>query len=243
VDDYIERDVPAILDAVRSDSGQAQVSWVGHSMGGILLMFYGIEHPDAPIHRFVALGSALDYRPGHSTFRDLRATRRLAGSWLKTLPFGDIARANAWVAGQGPRLGPEKMNFWRSNMDRDVLRTLMAQGFDAISMQVLDDLDTTFNPLGFTRDAGKIAYLGRAGDFRVPTCLIAGTRDEQAVPETIDATMRLLTGARELEVKRVGRAFGEADDYGHVDLVVGKRADREVWPTIIKFLGRESASA
>jgi hypothetical protein len=70
------------------------------------------------------------------------------------------------------------------------------------------------------------------------TCLMAGSRDVQAVPESIDATVRALSHAPELEVRRLGRAFGHADDYGHVDLVVGKRAHEEVLPLIVDFLGR-----
>jgi pimeloyl-ACP methyl ester carboxylesterase len=238
IDDYVERDLPAILDAVRSDTGRERVSWVGHSMGGILMMFYAIEHPDAPVDRFVALGSALDYRPGKSAFRQLRAARPFAGDWLKVFPFGEVARVNALFAGQGPVVGPEKMNFWRSNVDKDVLRAVLSKGFGPISMRLLDDLDTTFAPGGFSRDAGKIVYLPRAKDFRLATCLMAGSRDVQAVPESIDATVRALSHAPELEVRRLGRAFGHADDYGHVDLVVGKRAHEEVWPLIVDFLGR-----
>ncbi len=236
LDEYMERDVPAILAAVLESTGRKTVHWVGHSMGGLLMMMYAIENAAAPIDRFVAIGSALDYKPGKSVFRDLRPLRPLAGAWLDTFPFRRLGQLNALVAGHGPQMPAEHMNFWRSNVDHDVMRSVLARGFDDISMQLFDDLDTTFDSAGFSRKHGAIKYLPRTKDFHLRTCLIAGSRDVQATPEAVDATVRLLASAPVLEVERVGRAHGDADDYGHIDLVVGKRADHEVWPKILAFL-------
>ena len=236
LDDYMERDVPAILAAVLDSTGRQSVHWVGHSMGGILMMFYAIEHPDAPIDRFVALGSALDYQAGESVFRKLSLALPLAGSWLQTFPFGRLGQANSLVAGHGPVFPPERMNFWRSNIERDVMRAVLARGFDDISIQLFRDLNSTFTPRGFSRKQGSIAYLRRSHEFRLRTCLIGGSRDLQATPEAIDATARLLANAAELRVERLGLSHGQADDYGHIDLVVGKRAQQEVWPKILGFL-------
>ena len=60
IDDYIRTDVPTIIEAVRKKTGQQQVFWVGHSMGGMVM--YGFletyEHPEW-VKGFVALGSPL----------------------------------------------------------------------------------------------------------------------------------------------------------------------------------------
>jgi pimeloyl-ACP methyl ester carboxylesterase len=205
-------------------------------MGGILMMLHAIDHPDAPIERFVGVGSALDYRPGESVFRKLRPLRPLAGSWLQTFPFARLGQLNGLVSGYGPTFPAEQMNFVRSNVERSVARQILMRGFDDISMRLFDDLDTTFQDQGFSRKHGALHYLSRAKDFRLATCLIAGSRDVQATPEAIDATVQLLSGARILEVVRRGKLYGQEDDYGHIDLLVGKRASREVWPTILSFL-------
>lgn len=238
LDEYLEQDVPAIIDAVQRASGQRELGWVGHSMGGILLMLYGIEHPDVPVKRFVAIGSALDYRPGKSVHRETRALRPLAGNWLSTLPFGSLTRLNGLVAGKGPLLPAEKMNFWRRNMEPALMRCMLTIGFDSIPMDLLDDLSTTFDDVGLSRKQGTIVYLPRAHEYTVPTLLIGGSRDVQATPESITETARLLSGVRNLEVARFGKPHGHADDYGHVDLVVGRHVGVETWPAISEFLSR-----
>jgi len=236
LDDYMACDIPAIVEAARAASGQQRLHWVGHSLGGILLMLYAIEHPDAPIARFVAIGSSLDYRPGRSVYQDLHRVRGLLQSWLHEVPFDRFSHWNALSAGYGPSLLPEKMNFWRSNVERKIMRDMLQRGFTRVPMRLLLDLDSTFAPGGFSRAAGEVEYLSRTEDFCVPSCLIVGTRDVQCGEIAVDETARLLSRAPELRVARFGKSHGHVDDYGHFDLIVGKRAQREVWPTIRGFL-------
>jgi len=238
IDEYLEHDIPTIIETVLRASGGNRLQWVGHSMGGILLMLHAIEQPTLPVERFVAIGTALDYRPGNSVHRRTNRARPLAGNWLKTLPFDALSRLNGMVAGVGPLLPAEQMNFWRHNIEPEVMRRVLTTGFTPIPMRLLDDLATTFDDVGISRKNGSIAYLERAHEIRIPTCLIGGSRDAQATPEAIDDTARRLSGVSDLEVKYFGTQHGHANEYGHIDLVVGRNAETEVWPVISQFLGR-----
>src|SRR5262245_51082750 len=42
LDDYLEHDLPTIVNTALEASGQRTVHWVGHSMGGILMWMYGM---------------------------------------------------------------------------------------------------------------------------------------------------------------------------------------------------------
>jgi polyhydroxyalkanoate synthase subunit PhaC len=120
-DAYAEHDLPALIEAVLACSGHDKLAYVGHSMGGILGLAYGIEHPDAPFSCVLAACSSLDYRAGRSVYQDLNRIKSLA-KLLPFVPFRALARANALVAGVGPAFPPESINFYRSNVEREVLR-------------------------------------------------------------------------------------------------------------------------
>jgi pimeloyl-ACP methyl ester carboxylesterase len=243
LDDYLEHDLPAILETALRASGQPSVSWIGLSMGGLLMFMYGIEHPDVKVQRLVTVGSALDYRPGRNVYRDLLRLRPLAGP-LRELPFDRLARALAPVAGVGPALPHEAMNFNRSNVERDVCREVMRSAFSPVPIALFDSLATAFSEQGFSRAGGRIVYLSRASVLRMPTLLLAGSRDPQCPPQAVAATFELLGSVQDKRVLYFGKAHGHADDYGHLDLVLGKRAPTEVWPEIAAFLGaRQDAAA
>ncbi|MFI5307194.1 MAG: alpha/beta fold hydrolase [Polyangiales bacterium] len=235
LDTYLEQDLPTILDTALRASGQPSVSWVGLSMGGLLMFMYGIEHPDVKVQRLVTVGSALDYRLGRNVYRDLLRLRPLAGR-LRVLPFDALARALAPVAGVGPALPHEAMNFNRSNVERSVCREVMRSAFSPVPIALFDSLATAFSEQGFSRAGGRIVYLPRASALRMPTLLLAGNRDPQSPPEAVAATYELLASVRDKRVVFFGKEHGQADDYGHLDLVLGKRAPTEVWPQIAAFL-------
>jgi pimeloyl-ACP methyl ester carboxylesterase len=239
LDEYLEQDIPAILDTVLEASGHAHAHWIGHSMGGILMWMYGSERPDARIARLITVGSAMDYRPGRSVYRSLKEFLPLIG-FMNALPFQLIARAAGSIAGSGPIFLPESMNFFRSNVDREVCRQLMTRGFSPIPVSLFDSLATTFSETGFTRAGGAIAYLPKLAGFRIPTLVLGGTRDVQCPPEAVTETFERLTGCADKRLLMFGKAHGHEDDYGHFDLLVGKRAAREVWPHVTEFLGVEA---
>jgi polyhydroxyalkanoate synthase len=90
-----------------------------------------------------------------------------------------------------------------------------------------------------SRADGRIAYLRRTGAFKTPTYLIAASADPQCTSPAIDATAQLLSGA-EVQVARFGKTHGHLEDYGHMDLLIGRNAEQEVWPTIAGWLAAES---
>lgn len=239
LDDYLEHDIPAILSAVRERSGQASVHWIGHSMGGVLLFLMGILHPDAPIQSGMAIASALDYRVGATGFskmlhfrRLLDATPALPYGWLMHLAAPVLARAEDPLSG---------FNFWHPNIEPDVVRRMCGSVFHAIPTSLLRSLSTTFEPTGFRSRDGAIRFLERASSFRIPALLLAGSRDKQVSVEAVRHTATLLGGRAEVKVH--GKEQGDADHYGHWDLILGKRAEIEVWPGILGWLREHAGRA
>jgi pimeloyl-ACP methyl ester carboxylesterase len=245
VGEYLERDLPAVIDAVLLTSGQATLSWIGHSMGGFLALMYSIEHPDAPIARVITVASTLDYRAGYSVHREFARALPVA-RFLSTIPYRWFSRMNALVAGSGPLFMPEQINFWRPNVERAVIRRMLSRGFTPIPVPLLVSLKSSFSEDGFSRETAtgeRFVYMQRVNELRMPTLLLSGSRDQHCSTRAVQTTFDALTNVRDKLILFFGREFGHAEDYGHFDLIVGQRAEQEVWPHIVAFLQATDASA
>jgi alpha-beta hydrolase superfamily lysophospholipase len=229
LDDYLVQDLPAIIDAVLERSGAGRFSWVGHSMGGILLFCYGILNPEAPIARGISVGAALDYRSGISRFRSLLRFQPLL-EHIPALPYGTFAHLVAPLLGR-TRDPLGSFNFWLPNVEPEVVRRAHAGAFHTIPSSLLRSLAQLFDDRGLhTRDG--FFYLENAERYAVPTLLLAGSRDVQVSVPAVQATATLLGG----EARVYGRDQGHHEDYGHWDLILGRRAFEEVWPDVADWL-------
>jgi hypothetical protein len=54
--------------------------------------------------------------------------------------------------------------------------------------------------------------------------------------EAVDETARVIGHVSDLRVLPRGRKYGQKEDYGHYDLIVGRNAETEVWPSILSWL-------
>jgi pimeloyl-ACP methyl ester carboxylesterase len=235
LDDYVTKDLPALISAVQQASGRQELSWVGHSMGGILMYFHMLENPTSPITRGVSVGSSIDYKVGDSVYAELTRLLPLAGV-LDFVPYGALTQLTARVAGSGPLFPPERMNFFRPNVDRQRLRHVLATGFHRIPVALFHSLATTFSAEGFSRDAGAVRYLELTQSYRLPTLFVGGDRDPQARPPSVQHTAELLGGHPDSRALIVGQSRGQSVGYGHFDLLMGERAPDDVWPALGQFL-------
>ena len=72
-----------------------------------------------------------------------------------------------------------------------------------------------------------------------PLLLLAGSLDQQCPPEAVRRTVDFLAPTyTDVLMQEFGRRAGQHDDYGHFDLLIGTRADAEVFPAIEHFLLR-----
>lgn len=232
LDDHVLRDVPAILEQVQRMNGGERVHWVGHSMGGMLLFCYGITHPDAPIARAVTVASALDYRLGETGYRSLLAWKPLLGK-LSELPYGAIVHLLAPLLARVP--SPlDAFQISHRNIEPALARRLHAVGFGSVPVSLLLSLATTFDERGLCNGRRTVHYLEQTDRYRIPTRLLAGGADRQVSVEAVRDTARRLGGPVDVVVP--GREAGGSEDYGHWDLILGRRAETEVWPAIASWL-------
>lgn len=235
LEDYLRLDLPAIIGAILAHTGHQKLHWVGHSMGGILLISYGLLHPDAPIDRAVALASALDLTPGDSQFTHLLKIRGLLERFQR-IPYRRPMQRLAPAIGRGIP-GLQGLHAWPSNIDGHILREIYASCFDDIPTSLLLSMTSLFEAGGLQLSDG-FCFLKNARDFPFPLRILAGSRDRQ-----VPAAAALHTAAKlgpRVEATVLGPdSPGDArthDHYGHWDLLAGRRAPIEVWPRILQWL-------
>lgn len=230
-DTEAEHDVAAALTAVLS-TGPTRVSWVGHSRGGLLAYAHLARNPTAPISAIVTIGSPLtfDAQPGVQRFvAALGPTFR-----LPSLPLQLAGKA--WPLG----LPPDPIGKYlvrADNMDATVIRQAIAH----VSADIPGGVGRQF-----ARWVRTNAFDGEDGfDYRkgmkaihAPVMALAGANDLLAPPQAVHLVQSLVSGP--VELVRVGLREGFSTDYGHGDLVLGRRAPDEVLPRLADFLARHS---
>ncbi|MCB9609271.1 MAG: alpha/beta hydrolase [Polyangiaceae bacterium] len=232
LDDYLNQDLPALLSAVTALSGRQQLHWMGHSMGGLLWFLLATHGDPVAVRSAIALGSALDYRPGASGFRSLLGLKPLARK-LPSLPYGGLMHWLAPLFGRA-HATPDAFNVRPSNVEAPLNRRLHANAFETIPTALLEQLSSAFEPTGLSSRDGSVRYLEPRQALQTPTLLVAGSHDPQATLEAIRASATLLGDAA--QVLELGRSQGCRDEYGHWDLLIGRRAPQEVWPKLLGWL-------
>jgi pimeloyl-ACP methyl ester carboxylesterase len=234
VDDYLQHDLPAILETIQKVTGKDELHWIGHSMGGILLLAYASMHPETRVTSGITIGSALDYRVGDSGFRWLLPLKRLIAP-VPVVPYGTVMHWLSPVLGHRPSFRLEAFNAYPPNLEPAMMRRLHAIAFHAVPTSLLSSLSTLFDESGLTLQDGR-RILDSIGRYKVPTLFVAGTKDEQAPAPAVEHTARLVSASSEVRI--FGREHGDSEDYGHFDLIVGRRAAQETWPVMASWLER-----
>lgn len=231
--DYLEQDVPALLERVRDASGHRRVHFIGHSMGGILAMCHGIVGGNDELLSVTTLGSALDFGLGSSGFGPLQRVRFLLER-INSVPWGTamhllsplLARISDPLAG---------FNFHPTNAEAALVRAVHANVFGPIPMALLGSLATALEPGGLKSRHGD-PFQARASSLKTPLLMIAASDDRQCPLVALEATAAA-TGAK---VLHFGTRYGHRAEYGHFDLLLGKHAPDEVWPQLLNWLSAPS---
>jgi pimeloyl-ACP methyl ester carboxylesterase len=233
-DHYVEEDVPAALDAIRRETGAEQVLWVGHSLGAVAGLVSCQLHPER-IAGIVAIAGPMAFDVdgqvarymGWGTLVDGRFNRWLARMVAPYAGLTHPAAAELAINGR--------------NMDRPVFQRLLANGIEDVPGRVFFQLTDWV-----TKDACRSTDLTRdyragLGSCAQPALFLAARRDLLAPPDVVRRSLELWGGPK--EYLEFGQDAGHSADYGHTDLILGKRSPQEVFPVVADWLIAHDGSA
>ncbi len=222
VHEYLTQDVPAAIHHVLAETGKERLHFVGHSMGGVLLLAFAASELGERLASAVVVASTLDYKVG-SDFGRVKTLFSLL-RLLPVAPVSTLARGYAPFAGQGYL---DEFMFARESLTPAEKQALWRSAFSWIPGLVLRELATTFEKESF-RGRDGVRWRDTLPRIRAPLLFLAGTRDRQCSVAASRATFEATGSARKKLVVY--------DGLGHFDLIFGARAQAEVYPEIAGWL-------
>lgn len=233
-DDQAQYDVGAAVRTVLS-TGAQRVNWVGHSKGGLAVFAHLARNPQAPVNAIVAIGSPVSFAVQPGLRRFIRTVQPLLK--LKSVPTGRVSA----LAMMGPPPGPlSRYMILESNMDPLVVKRSLANMASDIPGGVARQFARWIVTGNFDSHDGSFDYRANMAAVRCPLMLIAGSRDLLAPPLAVARAKDFVGTAAKVVV--AGKTHGFAEDYGHGDLVLGRRAPDEVFPLVESFLAAHSTA-
>ncbi len=226
-DDYVRRDIPAAVAAIRASTGAPAVSLVGHSQGGLIGMAACALFP-GEVASLVALGAPAWFRA---------ATSR----WLlRNLFFVFMGRLNRFAA----RCVAPFAGYWHPpvsevaingrNVERPVLRRVLANVVENVSTGVLAQFSRWVQGDLFDADDGRDDYRALLSSCRQPALFVSAAADRLAPPAVVERAAQAWGGPATL--LRVGLRDSACCDYGHSDLLFGRNAPGEVFEPVCRWL-------
>lgn len=240
MDDYILRDVDRALSFVTEHSGAEKVNWIGHSMGGMIAYARIGTYKEGRIANLVTIGSPMDYPPLPES---QLLWYRLSGARV-LLPMTPLELmtgfANAVPVFRLDHV--ERSLIYPENTDDEIIEKLMVTCTNNVAHGVLDQFLALQRDHVLKSADGRLNYTENMKNIRVPALVIAGRRDHLGDPMGIKVSFDRI-GSSDKTLFIAARSNGLSEDYGHTDMLVGRRAHEEIHPLIIDWLDRHNSES
>ena len=236
-DDHVE-DMRAFVEKVHAVSGKA-VHVVGHGMGAMLA-------------QCAAAGVRSDARMVRSAVSIAGCFAMPDSEWKEFLWLWPVVQhfptiqpeyIKEILAPMSFKLGTpwDELFIRHNNTAADVGRELFAKNWEAIPVSLIAQLRSAVDEQGLRSADGRGAlYADRLRAIRAPMLMLAGAKDKQCPPASMQAAAARVAGST---YRCFGAQHGHERDYGHFDLLVGLRAHGEVWGVVSDFLHQHDGHA
>ncbi len=240
-DDLVRFDAPAVLEAVARHSKSERVLWVGHSLGGLLGLASAspTNGRPSPISAVATIGSPVFFHLEQTYGWLLQFAQFFA--FAGKLPSDWFGRVIAPLAGRVRVDELVKASANIDNIDARSQRVLLANATSPLWQGVIRQLEDWVRHDVFRSLDRTVDYRANTMALQVPVLVVAGTVDGLAPLSASRDYFAALT-TPDKTFAGFGREFGQADDYGHGDLVIGRRANVDVYPTIGEWLVKHATA-
>jgi polyhydroxyalkanoate synthase len=234
VDTFAREDMDAMISYVLAKTRAHDVAWVGHSLGGMIAYARMGAMGESRVGALVTIGSPGMFGPAsRNSLRFYEASGAIG--LLPAFP----AQGPAWIdAKLGLSLAPPILTdtiFQTENIPPATFRAMEQLAVNDASNGELRQLVRGIRSGEFTSADGRVSYTQGLSAIHAPTLVIVGRGDEITDPLVGRSVWERL-GSSDKELLVAGKAEGFSTDFGHVDLLAGPKAHREIFPRIVAWL-------
>lgn len=240
VDDEAFHDVPAILTYVQQQTGKAEVNWVGHSLGGMLMYPYlELTPPPQRVATFISMGAPATLVSAPET-KMLNANRNLRGL-LRAISTSRMARP--LMVGRPPGLDAiDRLYYSEENVDTKTVDRFYGYTLEDPGPGALKQLDHYLEYGELVSADRRVNYAQMLDRVQTPILFITGEGDVLAPMASNIKTFEEI-GSPDKTFMRFGKKGGHHHDYGHCDLVWSRYAPFDIFPAMLDWLDRRQPGA
>jgi pimeloyl-ACP methyl ester carboxylesterase len=241
-DDYVTRDLPAMLAKIREETGAPRVHYLGYSMGGSIGFAWlsrAVDNPelatDNGFQSMLALGA-----PWPSRLGKMAASRMRFAALIR--PIGRIrldllSRSSAWWFPFLPRFFIVRFLAEPGNTTPPVLRRAIFSSTAPVSAEVVNNFFTAQRDQHWRSDDGAFDYEEAWTRVTTPVRFLAADRDRVVSPKCVRAAHERC-GSPDKELLFLGPETGAKTHYGHVDLTWGRDQGTDVVPRVAEWFDK-----
>jgi pimeloyl-ACP methyl ester carboxylesterase len=233
-DDHLTKDLPAIMDSVLATTGASQIHWIGHSMGGMLMLAHLAGTPQPAIGSLVTLGSPVDFTKLKSPLIVFLLRLKPLLGLLPISSFQFLFKPAIPLIHRLAFYAPGM--FHPDNIDPAVSKRMVALAAEVVTSSRIWLEFGNFVRTGLFGPPGGHPYLQGLSDSDVPIFMIGGSKDGLAPPEAVATACESTMAKGERKCMILGKASGCIQEYGHLDLTAGLHAREEIFQPILEWL-------
>ena len=235
VEPYDLERISASLARLIESLGGEPVVLIGHSMGGMIA--YAALGVNPAIHDalagLVTIASPMGFPPVASQAMRTLGEMFLALPLPQRLPQRGVLVAIWSVLRWSPGMAQVGMN--PANIDVHVFGRALRLFMSNVPRSKLRQLAQWSLSGEFRSCDGTIDYRANLSHITTPALIIAGAADRLASPAMVRFAHDRISSPQK-HYREFGVRSGDSADYGHVDLILGRRAPDEVFPVIGEWI-------
>lgn len=236
-DDYVFKDFPAIVQHIRKKTGHKKLHWAGHSLGGTLVYAAVETLGNEVCASGVTLGAAMSASAKIGLIKFLLKVDPIVKR-MPCIPLKTLAQTSGaftrWVA-------PLEDNFFYAadNIDLAVMETGLKVAVENVSTPLFLQMHDWYRHNHFRAKSRDFSYRNHLKDITAPFLVCAGSVDGLTGYPDVHLAYREIS-SKEKSFRLFSRETGCRTEYGHMDLVLGRNAPREVFPAIAEWMKKNN---